>query len=333
MGRKEPGFPGPDDSRPVTAPDGRFYPVPLENLLTEWHAPCDLFRRMGPEEYVFFAGKGVSFSREIKEGLVANGVLHLYIRDEEACLYFDYLRDVLGTLVRDPHTDSRKKAALVYSACQEILKKVFQDPRASFINQAHELIGPTVELIVSDDWALRGLIQLTAHDHRTYVHSTNVGIFSVALARILYGNDAAHDMGKLGVGFFLHDLGKCRIPLDVLNKPGALSPEEREIVNLHPEDGHRILAEGGFLTDEARIIVLQHHEREDGQGYPAGLVNDRIHPYARICRLADVYEALTSDRPYHTRHTTFEALKLMKQKLMADMPTELMDHFIRLFMP
>ncbi len=73
-----------------------------------------------------------------------------------------------------------------------------------------------------------------------------------------------------------------------------------------------LLQERGFATEEAEIIILQHHERDDGTGYPYGLSCSDIHPYARICRLADVYDALTCDRAYHRKRTTFEALKLMQ---------------------
>jgi HD-GYP domain-containing protein (c-di-GMP phosphodiesterase class II) len=157
-----------------------------------------------------------------------------------------------------------------------------------------------------------------------------VGIFSIALARIFFGANSSHDMQRLGVGFFLHDLGKCKLPLEILNKPGALTPEERQVVNRHPEDGSTLLRESGYATEEAEIIILQHHERDNGTGYPNGLKGSEIHPYARICRLADVYDALTSERPYHKKRTTFEALKMIKEE-MVDLDQDLINCFIKLF--
>jgi HD-GYP domain-containing protein (c-di-GMP phosphodiesterase class II) len=139
-------------------------------------------------------------------------------------------------------------------------------------------------------------------------------------------------MHRLGAGFFLHDLGKCRIPIEIINKPGRLTPRERQVINGHVEAGHRILCDNGMLTDEARTILLEHHERDDGRGYPYGKTGAEIHPYARICRLADIYEALTSERPYHNQRSTFEALKLMKERVVTDVDQELFAHFARLFL-
>jgi HD-GYP domain-containing protein (c-di-GMP phosphodiesterase class II) len=99
----------------------------------------------------------------------------------------------------------------------------------------------------------------------------------------------------------------------------------------HPQLGYELLEQTGHMTDEARIIILEHHEKDDGTGYPNGLEARDIHPYARICRLADVYEALTSDRPYHTRQSTFDALKLMKNHVLADIDQQLFTHFVKLF--
>jgi HD-GYP domain-containing protein (c-di-GMP phosphodiesterase class II) len=281
-------------------------------------------------DYIFFAKKGIPLNDAVKETLSNNGTNKLFIQENDLESYFNYINDGLRNLVKNPNIDSKTKAEAVQASCKAIMKKVYDDPRALFINSACNMIVPTVDLILSNDQATRHLVQLTAYDHYTYVHSTNVGIFSIALARIFYGANSSHDMQKLGLGFFLHDLGKCKIPLEILNKPGPLTPEERLVVNRHPADGGNLLRECGYATEEAEIIILQHHERDDGSGYPAGLKGSDVHPYARICRIADVYEALTSERPYHKRHTTFEALKVIKEQ-MVDLDKELINCFIQLF--
>jgi HD-GYP domain-containing protein (c-di-GMP phosphodiesterase class II) len=321
-------FENPSSERPFS--EGSVYPVLIETLFSDV-APCDLFHRLRDNEYTFFARKGLPFNPHTKNTLVDHGTRHLFVRVEDVALYFDGLKERLTALVRDPTVDSRKKAEAVHACCMQTMQRVFEDPRAAFVEQAGAIIALTVDLITRDDFAARCLVQMTAHDHATYVHSTNVGIFSMALAKIFFGTDTAHDMQRLGAGFFFHDLGKCKIPFEILNKPGSLTEEERLTVNLHPEDGYRMLEECGLLTTEAGIIVLQHHEHDDGSGYPSGLKGSEIHPYARICRLADVYEALTSDRPYHQRWTTFAALKFMKEKIVVDMDREMLQHFISLF--
>ncbi|BCR04616.1 HDIG domain-containing protein [Desulfuromonas versatilis] len=315
----------------TTASGERYLPISMACLQPEYRAPCDLYLKTGGRGYLFFAKKGLDFGHSHRARLQERGVTHLYIRDEDSALYFDYLKETITEIVRNPACQSEQKAAVIHSACQDIMSRVIADPRASFINQAHEIITPTIDLIVSDDTATRHLIQLTAYDHYTYTHSTNVGIFGVALARLLYRPNDFRKIERMGAGFFLHDLGKCRVPIEILNKPGKLTPSEWSVMQRHPAEGFQMLEEAGFLTDEAQIITLQHHEKDDGTGYPNALDRDNIHPLARICRLADVYDAITSDRPYAKRKSTYEALKLMKEQIVADIDQELFEHFVKLF--
>jgi HD-GYP domain-containing protein (c-di-GMP phosphodiesterase class II) len=312
--------------------DGDYLPVDLETLDFERASPCDLFRRLPGGEFVFFAQKGLVIDGDLRGRLQENRTRILYVREEEGGVYHEYLQQTLVTIVRDPVVDSHKKAEAVLSACRQVMRRVFDDPRAVFIQHACGVIEPTVDLILADDQATRHLVKLTSYDRCTAVHSTNVGIFGVALSRFILGSDRSHDMHRLGIGFFLHDLGKCKIPIEILNKPGPLTTDERRIVNCHVLDGYQMLDNSGLMTDEARTVILEHHERDDGHGYPHGKLASGIHPYARICRLADIYEALTSDRPYHQRRSTFEALKLMKEKVVTDLDEALFAKFVRLFL-
>ncbi len=312
--------------------DNQFMPVALATLQFERAAPCDLYRRLQQGRYVLFAQKGVLFDLAARDRVVDSGTDLLHIREEESALYRAYLKETLVSIVSDPAISSNKKAEAVHSACLQTLQRTFEEPRAAFLGQACEILEPTVNLIVSDDQATKHLIRLTTYDHSTYVHSTNVGIFSIALARILFGDDRQHDMQRLGAGFFLHDLGKCNIPIDILNKPGLLSDEERDIVRRHVLDGYQMVESSGLMTDEARTIILQHHERDDGMGYPNQRRAEEIHPFARICRLADIYEALTSDRPYHNSRSSFEALKFMKEHVVSGPDEQLFAGFVKLFM-
>jgi len=311
--------------------EGEWLSIGLDAIRDTDVAPCDLFRRAGVTRFVLMAQKDLLLPGNFKQRLQEIGLTNLYIRDCDVDFYLQYLHDTLQETVRNPHISSERKAAIVYGSCQEIMRKVYDDPRASFINSSFGIIQPTVDFIISDNSAVKCLFKLTSYDESTYTHCTNVGIFGVALARRFFGAQAEKILRNLGAGFFLHDLGKCRIPLEILNKPGPLTDEERRIVNLHPDDGFEILQEAGIMTEEIKILTLQHHERDDGGGYPLGLSKNEIHPFARICRLVDVYEALTAKRPYHQPRGSFEALKLMKEKVVTDMDQELFDYFIHLF--
>ncbi len=309
-----------------------LFSVSIDSLHFIRKAPCDLYRCNRSGEYVLFVAQHGDLVRPVIDRLQFHGTEHLYVRVEDSAFYSQLLRARLEDLVHNPNVDAAVKARAVQAACRDAMRRAFDDPRGPFIKHACDVIVPTVDLIVNNEQATKYLVRLTAFDHATYIHSTNVGIFGVALARLFFGSGRSHDMHNLGTGFFLHDLGKCRIPIEILNKPGPLTTEERLVINCHVEEGYNILAENGIITDEARTITLEHHEKDDGAGYPHGKLGADIHPYARICRLADIYEALTAERPYHQKRTSFEALKLMKDKEVTDVDQGLFAQFVRLFL-
>ena len=237
----------------------------------------------------------------------------------------------LREAIHDKNLAPEKKAVIVYRSALKIMTRLLEDPRAENIRVVKRGISSIVDLIVSDDATSRNLLSITSHDFYTYAHSVNVGVLSVLLSKALFKGSYAHDMHELGSGFFLHDLGKVRIDQDILNKPAKLTDEEMNEVRKHPLLGYKILLQTEQLTEECRIIVMQHHEREDGTGYPNRLKGKDIHVYGRICSLADVYDALTSERPYKQGMPPFNALKLMKEQMINHFGQDLFDKFVLLF--
>ena len=140
-------------------------------------------------------------------------------------------------------------------------------------------------------------------------------------------------MRELGAGFFLHDLGKVHVESSIINKPARLTKGEMFKIHTHPYQGYLLLKETNQLTEDCQIIVMQHHEREDGTGYPRRLIGDEIHLYGRICCIADVFDALTAERSYKPKLTPFEALKIMKEEMINHFHKEIFMEFVLLFKP
>jgi len=315
--------------------------VNMSVFQNESFAPCDLFRVVKPsspsakgqERFVLFAQEGFPFGNDIQKRLFDYGITSLFIRERDSNLYYTYVKEVTDKILKDKNSTSPEKAAAVYTCCREIMKKVYDEPRSVSLKVAKGMIEPTIDLILADAATTHSLLKLAAFDNDTYTHCTNVGIFGVALAKAYFGIDSEAELRRLGPGFFLHDIGKCEIPLEIINKPGPLTLQEREIVKRHPASSIRLLKEMGIRDEETLLIASQHHERDDGKGYSSGLSRFEIHPYARICRIADIYEALTSHRPYHRRRTSFEALKFMHEELITDIDQGLFETFVRIFAP
>ncbi len=211
------------------------------------------------------------------------------------------------------------------------MRKLFESPTASSIGESKQGIFHVVDIILSDNAVALQMLGILSHDYYTYTHSVNVGVLSVSLAKVLYGRDDKHTLQELGAGFFFHDLGKVSVSNAVINKRGRLTEKEMGEMRTHPYKGYEILENSGFLTKEAELIVLQHHERADGNGYPRGLKGDEIHEYGRICSVADVYDALTSKRSYHSSRSSYEALKLMREELLGHFEKDIFERFVLLF--
>ncbi|MGD0885101.1 MAG: HD-GYP domain-containing protein [Thermodesulfovibrionales bacterium] len=237
----------------------------------------------------------------------------------------------LKEAMQDKTFPPEKKVRIVYKCSLKIVDRLFEDPREENIREAKKAFADVVDLVISNDKTSDYLLRMISHDSYTYTHSVNVGVLSVLLSKILYKGSDAHNMHELAAGFFLHDIGKVRVDPSIINKPGRLTDEEMKQMRTHAYAGYEILSETKQLSEESKIIVLQHHERFDGTGYPFSLKGDEIHMYGRICSIADVYDALTSERSYKQKLGTFEALKVMKKEMINHFQKELFENFVLLF--
>ncbi len=153
------------------------------------------------------------------------------------------------------------------------------------------------------------LQDLKSNDQYTFSHSVNVCVLSLITGISLkYDEDK---LRELGIGAMLHDIGKIRIPAEILNKPDSLTEEEFNIIKKHTSYGYEMLKKSRELSTYASYIALTHHERYDGEGYPLGLRGEEIHEFARIVSVADAYDAMTSDRVYKKRININEAVEYL----------------------
>lgn len=195
--------------------------------------------------------------------------------------------------------------------------------------QVDQLLEPIVTQLVAQKDVVSLLLLLNDNDNYTYNHSLQVGMLSYYIASWLgYSKDEAYMAGKAG---YLIDIGKCKIPQEILHKPGKLTPEEFAEVKLHTLYGYEIILHSTGDELSAKV-ALQHHERDDGSGYPKGLTANEIHPYAKIAAVADVYSAMTSNRVYQSKKELLTVLKELNElsfgKLSPEPTQALINHLI-----
>ena len=177
--------------------------------------------------------------------------------------------------------------------------------------QVENLVQDISDSVLRNPGALISLARLKTADDYSYMHSVAVCALMVALARKIRLDEA--QTRSAGMAGLLHDLGKAGIPLSVLNKPGKLTDEEFTVVRNHPVDGHRMLQEGGTIDAAVLDACLHHHEKIDGTGYPGRLPGDRISLISKMAAICDVYDAITSNRPYKNGWDPAESLRRMAQ--------------------
>lgn len=146
-----------------------------------------------------------------------------------------------------------------------------------------------------DIFALFSSVQ--GRDDYTYQHNVGVGVLSTLIGRWLHMSDA--ELSVLSLAATLHDIGKLKIPNEILNKPGKLTDEEFNLVKKHTIYGYEMLKETTGANSRITLAALQHHERNDGKGYPLGLKDEQIDSYSKIIAVADIFHAMSSKRPYH----------------------------------
>ena len=218
----------------------------------------------------------------------------------------------------------------VYQQTHSYIGRLFEELREGNtfdLGQARELAERTVDSIVDNENAMLWLTLLKHKDQYTSYHSINVCTLSVLFGSYLGLTDG--ELRVLGMGALLHDLGKMRVPLDIINKSSKLDPHEMAVMRQHPELGLAILAEAKGVPPQVSDVVYGHHERYDGSGYPRGLKGDEIGLFPMIVSLVDVYDAMTSDRAYHDRISSHEVLNLMYSWGENVFKRELLEEFIR----
>lgn len=226
---------------------------------------------------------------------------------------------------------SEEKATIMKKSSMVLMDRLLEDPSAANLKSAKQGIYDIVDCVISDSEVSHRILDITNHDLYTYTHCVNVGFYALLLAKSYFRGSTYHNMREIGAGFFLHDLGKVSIDPNILNKPGRLDDSEMEIIRRHPREGAKMLLMSAEFSEEANAIVMQHHERVDGSGYPYRLKGSEISLYAIICSVADVYDALTSERSYKKKLSQYEALKLMHTEMIGHFNKELFEKFVLLF--
>ncbi|MBC3886034.1 HD-GYP domain-containing protein [Undibacterium griseum] len=210
--------------------------------------------------------------------------------------------------------DELGRASRIVSKSKEAVFSMFTEARmgkAVDVGNAQEMVTEIADSVMRNPGALIGLARLKTKDDYTYMHSVAVCALMIALARQLGLSD--EQTREAGLAGLLHDIGKMMVDADILNKPGKLTDAEFVSVKEHPAAGYKMLMESKDVSQVALDVCLHHHEKIDGTGYPHRLKGDEISLFARMGAVCDVYDAITSNRPYKQGWCPAESLRKMAE--------------------
>lgn len=315
-----------------------FFSIRHDLIVFDQPIPFDLFINSsvvkGKEKYIrIFRSGGLLHKEEVEE--FHRKYTQLYVSEDERSLF-------MKSLVRSTY-DEVKKGNVIKETAITYLNNIF-DKNKEFsteilsqgIENCREVVESMVDVLDNHDIeSLRGLItNLSFHDFYTYDHSINVSMYCITIYKTLNPQASRKELVHAGLGGLLHDLGKVKIPTHILNNPGGLSEDDYQVIKMHPDFGIELLLSGHCQVSEdidlkiiARVIH-EHHENFDGTGYPKKLKGkEQIHLLARVCTIADFFDAITTKRSYNDVLSITDAMNVMRKFRAIKLDPDIFDIF------
>lgn len=286
-----------DKAGEITRVASEFFPVPIDALHSA-SLELELYLVHGGGRAVLYRSAGSAYTPADCRQLADQGVTHLYVPLTQHRMFQEVVSRRLVEAYEDPGLEMAERSRIVRASCGKMIEDFMSNPCLPGLSRTIGSIADRFGAWCTEDPDRFGhLLDMSAHDFYTTTHMVNVGVGCGLLGAELLGPEDPM-VRDLVLGGLVHDVGKRGVPAEVLNKEGKLNDEEWALIRAHPQKGAEILSSQEGAEPLAMEMALSHHERLDGKGYPRGLVESKIGLPARICAVVDIYDALTTARPY-----------------------------------
>ncbi len=283
------------------------------------------------KEPVLYRQEGTAILRPDFTRLKESGVHVILVRGEELDKYEAVLEENLAKLLHDNSVPAEQKAACVQQVGTAVARELIEgDNTAEGLDRASALLDNVIDGVLADRAVATNLLQMSGHHQSTASHMFAVGTLGIILAAEAFGEES-QSLKEVGLAGMLHDLGKLQVDVSILNKTTPLTPEEIRLIQQHPIESVRLLEENPVATDPVRQMILQHHERYDGRGYPLGLAGDELLPGSKVLSIVDSFHALIGKRVYRRGTTPAEAIRLLSYQRGKQFDPELYARWVELF--
>jgi HD-GYP domain-containing protein (c-di-GMP phosphodiesterase class II) len=292
----------------------QFTCIPLSVFRIQRTAAVNLYCQLEADaDPVLYRSPSIAITDRDIDDLKRRGHRALYVASADFNAFGNSLSESLQSALDDGAIPTEEKFSFLQSATAMEVNAAFNAIKCDrYIELAHGLSKQISRLLDQNTVVPRKLFAMVRHDFYTFTHVTNVAGFAALLAEKL-GYSEPLEREQIIAGGLLHDIGKRFIPSTLLTKKGALTETEWNVIREHPQRGYEDLCDRRDLTEGQLMMVYSHHERVDGRGYPVGLVGDEIHPWARLLAVVDVFDAITSYRPYRTPMKLSESLEYLER--------------------
>jgi putative nucleotidyltransferase with HDIG domain len=264
--------------------------------------------------------EGSVFDIDTRDSLISKGVTTVYIENHAI--------DVHSNSERELNDDIDKKSKFIYGSASGIVEDLLKNPSTENIQKSKDVVNNILDEILLDEKVFSSLLKVTSYDYYTYSHCVNVSVYALGLGKYL--GLSKKDLSVLGQAAILHDIGKSKIDSNIINKKDKLTQDEYLKVRKHPEYGYELMSSYENVDERILYGIRHHHEKFNGSGYPDKLKGNQIHLFAQIVAIADIFDALTTRRAYKEPMTTFDAFRLMRDKMVGHFDQKLFNSFIML---
>lgn len=292
-------------------PEETYLAIPPMLILNDEGREFEVYMRL-KKNYILYAKDGKLTSKHRKL-LYNNEVKALYIKADERENYEKHIEKNFSRILQDEDIPLNERVKIFYEHGETVAESIYGKNFPVIadnivLRKLRKFVDGSFNFFSGNDGAFKSLRKIISHNYKTYTHCIHVMAYSYFILQSMNADERF--LRKVGLGAMLHDIGKTAISNDILDKPGRLTPEEFEIIKTHPVKG-MLICQQINLPHVSANCVLFHHEKLDGSGYPAKASD--IPDYVRALTIADIYDALVSDRPYNKAYSPFEALGIMKK--------------------
>lgn len=288
----------------------KFIPIAKETLKSKEQYPYNIYRKVDEQIFSLLLPKNKPFEKCSQYFSIEQNNARFYIKNEDKISYQTYIQIHIKELLEDSEISIDSKSKLLKEIATDTINELFESEVTSKnLSKVNTLINSKVELLLKEENAMDAMLKVTSYDYYTYTHSIDVAIYAIGFGAYL--KLTKEELILLGKAAILHDIGKKFIPHDIITKDGKLTQKEFSLVQKHPTFGVKILKKNGENNETLLEVIEQHHEKCDGSGYPKGLKTDEINKLAKVISICDIFNALTTQRTYKNRMTSFEAFKIM----------------------